>query len=131
MGLETNPSYPNDLNPAYPADADMASQGAAHIRNLKTVMRNLFRDIDGNVLVPGDPAYGGTLDSVFYPRSVVIMPGKTNTVPTPPIPDDVVGGGGVWAVAGYLPLSLTSNDGLATVSAFDGMKELRVFVRNQ
>ena len=49
MPIENNPQYIDDLNPSYPQETDPLSQADDHIKHIKTVLKQTFPNIDGQV----------------------------------------------------------------------------------
>jgi hypothetical protein len=87
MALEPTFDFPDDLNTANPANGDDIDEGAAHLRGIKNVVQNVFRDFSGS------PLDKSIFDAVFPAGVSVITTGEAN-------PGNQIGG--TWSKFGEL-----------------------------
>jgi hypothetical protein len=66
MGVETSPEYPDDLRADWPLSSDSRREGDDHLRNIKTVIRNVCKNADGVVI-------GTPLMQAVYPGGMIIV----------------------------------------------------------
>ena len=81
MTVETNPTTIADLNAASPAATDPRFEGAAHIRNIKAVLKDTFPNLKGSIAV-SDTAWNA-IAGQFSEDGKTFSPGTPYLVPSP------------------------------------------------
>ena len=111
MGVESSPLYPADLELAWPLETDPRSEGAEHLRNVKSVISSTFSKVGGAALEQS------MFDSI-YPIGRVMVGIDTEGSR----PDDDVGG--TWQLVGRLTVDATGAE-----AALPSGPDLRVWLR--
>lgn len=94
MPVENNPQYPSQLDKTWPLDTDTRREGAEHIRNSKTCLKNYAKKLNG--LEATEPVL-----SMVYPLGALLVGNPTsNSNPG----DDL---GGTWEYAGKIAIDQT------------------------
>ena len=97
MGLETGVQYPSQLNADWPTGADTRRDGDAHIRNIKTALKNI------SVMVGGKVATESLMEHNYPIGAVLIGVPTYNSNPN----DDL---GGYWQLLGKIAIDATNNE---------------------
>ena len=79
--VETNPTTIAALNAAWPLATDPRFEGAAHIRNIKTVLQDTFPNLSGSVSV--SDATLNAIAAQFSSDGKTFTPGTAYLVPSP------------------------------------------------
>ena len=91
MPVESSPTYIDDLVATSPEEGDSRTEGAQHMRNIKTVLQNTLVNLDG------DPMDRPVYDYVVPPTGLFLAGADPGTVAI----------GGTWSDFGTVEVALT------------------------